>query len=54
MAQQGGFVRGQVEQRPALAHATDASSRHVSSFRYPSWANSAASWVTMPISRLAE
>ena len=35
MAQQGGFVRGQVEQRRALARAPDASSRHVPSLRYP-------------------
>ena len=35
MAQQGGFVRGQVEQGRALARAPDASSRHVSSLRYP-------------------
>ena len=35
MAQQGGFVRGQVEQDGALARAPDAPSRHVSSLRYP-------------------
>ena len=35
MAQQGGFVRGQVEQRRALARASDASSRHVPPLRYP-------------------
>ena len=35
MAQQGGFVRGQVEQGRALARAPDASSRHVPSLRYP-------------------
>ena len=35
MAQQGGFVRGQVEQRRALTRAPDASSRHVPSLRYP-------------------
>ena len=35
MAQQGGFVRGQVEQRRALARAPDASSRHVPPLRYP-------------------
>ena len=35
MAQQDGFVRGQVEQRRALARAPDASSRHVPSLRYP-------------------
>ena len=35
MAQQGGFVRGQIEQGRALARAPDASSRHVPSLRYP-------------------
>ena len=35
MAQQGGFVRGQVEQGRALARASDASSQHVPSLRYP-------------------
>ena len=35
MAQQGGFVRGQVEPRRALARAPDASSRHAPSLRYP-------------------
>ena len=35
MAQQGGCVRGQLEQGRALARAPDASSRHVPSLRYP-------------------
>ena len=35
MAQQRGFVRGQIEQRRALARAPDASSRHVPPLRYP-------------------
>ena len=35
MAQQGGFVRGQIEQGRALARAPDASSRHVPPLRYP-------------------
>ena len=35
MAQQGGFVRGQVEPGRALARAPDASSRHVPPLRYP-------------------
>ena len=35
MAQQDGFVRGQVEQFRALARAPDASSRHVPALRYP-------------------
>ena len=35
MAQQGGFVRGQVERGRAPARAPDAPSRHVSSLRYP-------------------
>ena len=35
MTQQGGFVRGQVEQGPTLARAPDASSRQVPSLRYP-------------------
>ena len=35
MAQQGGFIGGQVEQGRALACAPDASSRHVPSLRYP-------------------
>ena len=35
MAQQGGFVGGQVEQDRALACAPDASSRHVPPLRYP-------------------
>ena len=35
VAQQHGFVRGQVEQGPALARAPDASSRHVPSLRDP-------------------
>ena len=35
MAQQGGFVRGQVEQGRALARAPDASPRHIPTLRYP-------------------
>ena len=35
MAQQGGFVRGQVEQGRTLARAPDALSRYVPSLRYP-------------------
>ena len=35
MAQQGGFIRGQVEQGRALARATDPSPRDVRPLRYP-------------------
>ena len=35
MAQQGGFVRGQVEQGPTLARAPNASYRQVASLRHP-------------------
>ena len=54
MAQQGGFVRGQVEQGRALACAPDASSRHVPPPRYPFIPAGAALSVRGSVQRTAQ